>query len=160
LQGGAAFTGNGQLNLNGASAYVNLPNGLVSGLTNVTFEFWVTWNGGNGVWSRVFDFGSNSNGEDKQGTGQTYLFFTPQASSSSGTCRFAISTNSAGGEMPVNGAAALPVGQETHVAVVYNFVAGIVTLYLNGQPVAIAAATTPLNAINDINDWIGRSNWS
>ncbi|MDB6068165.1 MAG: C-terminal target protein [Pedosphaera sp.] len=154
--GGAAFTGVGQLNLLGSNGYVNLPNGLISGLTNVTFEAWVTWNGG-AAWQRIFDFGNNSNGENNQGTGLTYLILTP--SSGGGMLRFAASTNSGGGEVGVNGPSALIVGQRTHVAVAYDFVAGTAVLYADGQRVASGVASIPLGGITDINDWLGRSNW-
>src|SRR5207249_3082657 len=42
--GGAGFSGSGSLTLVGTNGYVNLPNGLISTLTNVTFETRVTWN--------------------------------------------------------------------------------------------------------------------
>ncbi len=157
VTGGAVFTGNGQLNLVGVNGYVNLPNGLISGLTNVTLEAWVTWNGG-AIWQRIFDFGSDSAGENNQGTGLTYLALTPQ--SGSGTVRFAITTNSGNGEMPVAGPGAFPIGQETHVAVSYDFVAGTSVLYLNGERVTNGPASIPLSAINDVNVWLGKSQWT
>ncbi|MDB6017906.1 MAG: domain containing protein [Pedosphaera sp.] len=156
--GGAAFNGSGQLSLLGTNGYVNLPNGLISSLTSLTIEAWVTWNGG-GVWQRLFDFGSNSNGENNQGTGLTYLMLTPLSVNSTGVWRFAITTNSAGSESALTGSAALPIGQQVHVAVTYDFVAGLAAVYLNGQQVATGPATIPLSAINDVNVWLGRSNW-
>ena len=63
---GAEFTG-GQLYLPGGgsdvAAYGDLPNGLISGLTDVTIEAWVT-NENAQNWARVFDFGSNEPGGD------------------------------------------------------------------------------------------------
>jgi len=55
------FTGS-QLTLPGGQqatggAYVDLPNGLASSLTNATFEAWYTINSATS-WPRVFDFGS------------------------------------------------------------------------------------------------------
>src|SRR5438876_7526466 len=73
--------------------------------------------------------------------------------------RFAISTNSGAGEMPTMGTNALPVGQQTHIAISYNFTAGASALYINGQRVRTGPASIPLQAINDINVWLGRSNW-
>src|SRR5207245_4223452 len=46
LVGSASFSGDGWLNLAGSNGYVDLPNRLISVLTNVTFEVWVTWSGG------------------------------------------------------------------------------------------------------------------
>jgi hypothetical protein len=156
LAGSASFTGNGKLNFPGTGGYVNLPNGLISGLTNLSIEAWVTWNGG-AINQRIFDFGDNSNGENNQGTGLTYIMLTPQ--NNDGVPRFAISTNSGGGEMATMGTNALSVGQQTYIAITYNFGAGTSALYVNGQRVRTGVAMIPLRAINDINDWLGRSNW-
>jgi glucose/arabinose dehydrogenase len=155
--GGATFTGNGQLNLSGSSAYVNLPNGLISGLTNVTLEAWVTWNGG-AAWQRIFDFGSSSAGENNQGTGLTYFMLTPQ--SGSGLMRFAMTTNSSSGEAGLQGPGPFPIGQPTHVAVSYDFLAGTAVLYENGQRITNGSAVIPLSGINDVNVWLGKSQWA
>src|SRR5438067_70945 len=68
---GATFDGTG-LHVPGSSssaAYVDLPNGIVSGsldqtpgYASATYEFWVTVNS-NLSYSRVFDFGTNTVGE-------------------------------------------------------------------------------------------------
>src|SRR5262249_4355298 len=149
--GMAAFTGDGRLNLFGG--YVDLPNGLISGLYSATFEAWLTWNGG-GNWQRIFDFGDNSNGENNQGTGLTYVMLTPQ--DLSGVLHFAISTNA---EQTTVWNGPLPIGQQTHVAVTYDFISGSASLFVNGQLVANGSALIPLSAIRDINVWLGRSNW-
>ena len=108
VQGGASFTGDGKVNLLGANGFVDLPNGLISGLTNVTFEAWLIWNGG-AQWQRIFDFGSNSAGENGQGTGQT-LSLTPR--SSADVIRFAATTNSNASQILV-GCAADPADRPT-----------------------------------------------
>ena len=36
---------------------------------------------GGGAWQRIFDFGTNSSGEDAQGTGLNYLYLTPSSGS-------------------------------------------------------------------------------
>jgi cytochrome c len=156
VNGTASFTGSGMLTLNGTDGYVNLPNGLISGQNSATFETWLTWNGG-GNWQRIFDFGDNDQGENNQGNGLTYVILTPR--SFEGVLRFAISTNAGNGEMPTVWTNALPVDQPTHLAVSYDFVSGTAVLYVNGQRVSTGPAIIPLNAINDINVWLGRSNW-
>ncbi len=157
VQGGAAFTGDGKLNLMGANGFVDLPNGIISSLTNVTLEAWITWNGGS-QWQRVFDFGSNSGGENGQGTGQTYLMLTPR--SGSGVLAFAITTNSSAGEIGLGATQALPIGQQVHLAVNYDFLAGTADLFLNGQDIATSLASFPLNRISDVNVWLGKSQWN
>jgi hypothetical protein len=105
----------------------------------------------------VFDFGSNNAGEDNQGTGLTYLMFTPR--SNTGGPRFAATTTSGAGEIGTTWTNAFPIGQPAHVAISYNFVAGTCALYFNGQRVSTGPATVPLSGINDVNVWLGRSNW-
>lgn len=157
LHGAGTVTGNGQLTLPGTTGYVELPGGIISSLTNVTFEAWVTWRGTR-TWERIFDFGSNTGGAGGQGTGETYLFLTPLGGS--GVVRFAATANSNGNETPVlNGSASLAYNKPTHLAVTYNFSAGAARLYLNGQRIATGTATIPLSSINDVNVWLGRSQW-
>ena len=56
--------------------------------------------------------------------------------------------------------AALSTNQQTHLVVTYSMDIGAARLYVNGQRVASGAATIPLNTINDINNWLGRSQWN
>src|SRR6478609_5796056 len=83
LQGGAVLDGAGHATLDGVDDYVNLPNGLVSHLTDVTLVAWLAWNGGS-CWQRVFDFGSTDSGEDNVGNATTSLFATPKRCPGSG----------------------------------------------------------------------------
>ena len=162
LKGTGNFSGTGQLTLPGGApgsdaGFVDLPNGIISSLTNATIEAWVNWNGG-GIWQRIFDFGSNDAGEDQQGTGLTYFGMIPTASS--GFLRFNVTTNSGAGENPVLDApTALPTNALTHVALSYNPVAGAVRMYMNGVRVGMAAGVIPLSGIIDVNNWLGKSNW-
>ena len=66
LVGTGDFTGDGKLNLTGVDGYVDLPNGIISSLTNATFETWITWNSAR-TWERIFDLGSSTGGEDVSG---------------------------------------------------------------------------------------------
>ena len=85
LEGGATISGNA-VQLNGTGAYVNLPAGLITGLTSVTFEAWFTCAANNGTWTRIWDFGDTN---PDSGAGRRYVFFTPK--SGSVTSRYAIS---------------------------------------------------------------------
>ncbi len=182
--GGTAnnYNGTGQLNLSGGAggsgtaSYVNLPNGLVSGLQSVTIEGWVTWNGPtNSPWQRIFDFGrnlaTNSVGdylEDQfNATGASYFFFTPFANSAgtagqgtSNRMRFATRQSIGIETALLEGAGAMTVSNQTHFAVVYDAPSGVARLYLNGQRVATAPAIQPLKGIEDLNVWLGRSQFS
>lgn len=167
------FTGDGRLNLAGGAwdavppgAYVNLPNGLVSSLTSMTIETWFNWAGPAGsAWQRVFDIGRNS-AFDVDGNfiedqfanpGVSYTYLSPR--SGSNTLRFAIKEGE-GAESPVLDAAPITPGTDVCVTVVYDTAAGAARLYLNGQRVASGPITLPLSVIEDLNVYLGRSNWT
>jgi hypothetical protein len=44
--------------------------------------------------------------------------------------------------------------------VAYDFLAGTSELFLNGQSIATGAAPIPLDQINDVNVWLGKSQWN
>lgn len=151
------LSGAGFLDLAGTTSdeYVDLPNGIVSSLSDATFEAWVTWTGGS-AWQRVFDFGSNQGGEDAQGTGETYLFLTPRHSNSSGVLRVAFSTDGNANETQINAAAALALDRETHLAVVVD-AGNQIVLYIDGALEASVSFSGQLSDIIDVNNWLGRS---
>lgn len=154
----ATLDGSGTLVLAGGSSdqYVDLPNDLVSTLTDATIEAWLVWNGGN-PWQRVFDFGDNSSAtEGQQGSsGTSYLFLTA-ATSGSNVAR--ITFRQAGmTEVRVEASAPLASGSLIHVAVVVDDTANELRLYVDGARAAAGALMEPLSGINDINNWIGRS---
>lgn len=155
------LSGAGSLTLSGvdSSECVDLPNGIISGLTDATLEVWVTWDGGN-PWQRIFDFGSNSGGEGAQGNGQTYLFLTPMALNSSGLLRVAFSTNGNGSaETFVDGTAALGSGV-SQVAVVVNDSNDTLELYRDGALEGSEVLTESLSGLSDVNNWLGRSQFT
>jgi autotransporter-associated beta strand protein len=115
------------ISLNGHNQYVMPPVGMLDSVTNFTVAAWVNWSGG-AAWQRIFDFGN--------GTGQ-YMFLTPL--SGSGTLRFAITTNGAGGEQMLD-TAPMPSNQWVHVAVTLNGDTG--TLYTNGVLATTASGFT------------------
>lgn len=151
----------GEAVLDGAGGYIDLPNGLLSTLTNVTVEAWVTWNG-LGNWARIFDFGNSTTGETSPsqaiGTGLNYMFLTPNGAGS-GRARFAITDSNNGGERPIlNDAESFPVGEQAHIAVSYG--GGLARMFVNGRLAASGALQVPLSALQDVNNWLGRSQWA
>jgi Concanavalin A-like lectin/glucanases superfamily len=163
---GTTLAGDGTLPVSGehSGQYVNLPNGIVSGLADATFEAWLTWNGG-GAWQRIFDFGSSAGGEDMPGpTGVSYLFLTTASSLDTGrmlapALRVAYSQNGVDDEEICYAAAPFPTGTETHVAVVIDQTAKTMSLYEDGARLRECALTRPLSAIDDVNNWLGHSNY-
>ena len=158
-----AFTGNGELMLTaGTSGYVALPSGLISCLSEVSFEAWVTWvPSANPGWQRIFDFG-NSSGSGFSSRGITYLFLTPDGANWTAhnvtDLHFVASTNSNAEETPwLDWTNILPANVTSFVAVTYSPLRGIAKMYLNGQLAAVGKASIPLSAIIDANDWLGKS---
>ena len=146
----------GELELAGTDSdqYVDLPNGLISGLKDATFEAWLEWNGGRS-WQRIFDFGNSYEGEDLQGGGFTYLFLTP--SDLYDSLRLAYSLAGADEETVADAQAELPAGSVSHVVAVIDDTNDTMSVYLDGSRKASVAWTGELGAISDVNNWLGRS---
>ncbi|HWA75151.1 MAG TPA: LamG domain-containing protein [Polyangiaceae bacterium] len=137
--------------------YIELPNKILSPLTNATIEVWTTWSGGTN-WQRIFDFGSSTDAEGVRDFGATYLFLTPKGAS--GPLRASFSVSGSGSETVVNGSAALPSGTMSHVSVVVNDSADQLSVYLNGTSVGSTTFTGHLSGLNDVNTWLGRSQFA
>jgi hypothetical protein len=129
--------------LNGGGEYVNLPTGIVSGLSDFTVSAWVN-PASDDTWSRVFDFGT--------GTGD-YMFLTNNGGGTG--VRFAITTGA--GEQQINSNMHLPLNTWSHLAVTLSANTG--TLYINGNLVGTNTNMTlhPSNLGNTNQNWIGRS---
>jgi hypothetical protein len=169
----ATLTDTGSLTLTGGNTtsppHVNLPNGIISALTNATFEVWLTWNQSGTTsqnWHRIFDFGTTGTEDfapnaSPATTGTQYLFLTCRAGISPLVLRGAFTTANAAGEVVVNASAELPRGTQQHVALVLDDQNNQMTLYLNGMPqTSLLNFTGQLSGISDVNNWLGRSQFS
>lgn len=181
--GGASLSGQGTLTLVGLTGpeaqYVALPHALLRQLHDATFEAWINWagsaahDGTRTPWQRIFDFGEGTNGlEGEQGSGadaRSYLFVTPQSvpriAGEVPSTRVAYQVphdpQSSSLETVVN-TTPLAIDVDTQVAVVIDSGAHLMSLFVNG---VMAGAVTllqddPLSYVYDINDWLGRSQFS
>ena len=157
LQATATISNNAVV-LDGVSAYVNLPNNLVTGLTSLSFEAWVTESGGGG-WARLLDFGNSVGGEDAQGGGTSYMFLAWPA----------------GGGNSLRGCYRLPGAAETILDVSPRPVQGVphhlvwtqdasnhvARIYLDGVQIGANEnfTDTPVAVGATVNDWLGRSQY-
>ena len=171
---GAEFTGS-RLRLpggpSGEAPYGDLPNGLVSGnSTNntgtgqFTFETWFKHNASR-TWSRIFDFGS-SNGEELTapgggGTGTDYLELSAQVDNNVNNRRLELrNEDPAGGGIVTADVATSTFNTDTHIAVTWDERTGGVNLYENGVRTGGFTTDDAMSQINDVNVWLGRSNWT
>lgn len=162
LMGGAVLDGSGGVELNGVSHYVDLPNGLVSGLSSLSVVVWLEWHGalspGRECWQRIFDFGNNSSGEGQAGVDASSLFLTPW------NCNNGVFLlmYEASGPVAVLSGAPFPSAEPVQAAAAIDGELSRATLYVNGAAVAVGDAggfPRALREEEDLNDWLGRSQW-
>jgi len=173
------FTGN-RVTLSGGgsinSPYIDLPNGLLSnnstnkgGSGQVSFEGWVKVTG-NHSWSRLFDFGSSGTccgpgseipGPGGSGEGIDYMFYSAEVGTDTGTRRIDL-TNRDGGDHGTVGSQ-FGVGnfnRDMHYVVTWDERTGEIKTYEDGNVVATMTTVAAMSEINDVNVWLGRSNWT
>lgn len=148
--------------------YVELPDGIISSLLSATFEGWVVWQPPPELpkpfWERIFDFGVSTAGEDLRESGKSYIFFAPgMAGSRPPASRTAFLDDALDAEVILDAPPTepFPLDVETHFAVVVDVAAEQLRLYINAveaaQPVTLSE---PLSAIEDVNNWLGRSQFA
>lgn len=136
--------------------YVDLPDRLVSILAELTIEAWVAWTPEDTVWPRIFDFGDSVNGR-----GTSYLFLTAASRMNPPALHAAFSTNDFLAEtLRLAAPTTLPTNVLTHVAVSYSPLLNQAKLYLDGELMNTGVATVPLSQINDVNNWLGKSQFN
>lgn len=183
--GFSQFSGTKLMLSGGSSAtagYADLPNGLLSGLSvnnggtgQVTLEGWVQLTGAQ-TWARLFDIGAASTGEITNiggtFTGVNY-FCLAQNAGNRDWARCEIANNGFNGGPNVTSTKdftmdnitclynGVPSGLGlTHYAVTWNEATGEVIVYLNGLEATRYTTATKFNGINDVNFWLGRSNFN
>ncbi len=177
LGAGANFTGS-RITLPGGNSatagYVDLPNLLLStngaangGSGQITLEGWVK-NNGNQNWGRIFDFGSGTAGEvtgpGGAFEGRDYFFL----SSADGTNPQRHNTGfrnliAPTGSDTGNGWDTANANRDYHFAITWDEATGVILCYENGSLAAgytVNAANDKFSTIQDVNVWLGRSNWN
>jgi hypothetical protein len=126
-------------------AYVSLPRGILSQLSQVTIATWVKLTSST-AFQRIFDFGVDTN---------TFMYLVN--ATGSGIVRFRIVSTSLNKNQVVEGAEGVPVGRWAHVAVTLGD--NGVSIYLDGAQVAqqAPAIMRPSDLGDTGNNFIGRS---
>lgn len=155
------------------SAYVDLPNGLITTAVNsgtagtFSFSLWFSVSQ-NRDWAPPLSFGTTDGGENgNTGAGASaYLQLIADTGDSANT--FRLTSHSAGGQelgvSQANGAVA-PVGSQISVIGVFDQSGGqpgTLTFYVNGVAVGsnTLAAPLDLSTFTNNNNWLGRSQWN
>jgi hypothetical protein len=163
---GSAFSGTGHLTVLG-NGYLDLPDHIISGLSNLTIEAWVTLqSAAPGGWQRVFDFGGNDAGTNAAGTGTNYFCLTPSRGDAHviGFIETGSNPNTTPADtnaLNLNGTSAMAVGAETYVVITYDSKAGSCQMFVNGALVSSVSGRSlnPLSKFSDYNNYLGRSQY-
>jgi uncharacterized repeat protein (TIGR03806 family) len=176
---GSQFTGH-QLILPGGNpdiaAYIALPKGLLSsnstnygGTGQFSIEGWIRITGEQ-PWCRFFDFGSSGvkggPGLEIIGPGGTqegldYLMYSAEINRDENARRLELRDDDppGGGTRTVDTFVRSSLGEVHHFVVTWNEKIGEIRAYENGKQVCFVFVTAAMSNINDINSWIGRSQW-
>src|SRR6516162_3142186 len=135
--GTAQFTGLAPSGTN--CDYIELPPGLISNYTTVTFELWIDV-GANGTWEEIYAFGNQTSG----GAGANMLMFCPHTGSAPPDFRMSYAQAAPGynDEHVANGVGILDNLGPMSVACVYDPPHNTMSLYTNGVLVAFLSPVT------------------
>jgi hypothetical protein len=156
---GTTLDGNGLVTMSGdGREYVDLPNGIVSSLTDVTIVAWMTWTGG-AAYQRIFDFGSSDNGEGLGMSGRSYLAVLPMTGFED-QAKPGLGAELKAPGFPTVTLASVEDMDDRFAQVSLVFKSGVsAALYLDGTLLATEPTTITLADIDDRNNWIGQSQW-
>lgn len=157
---GASLTGTGTLTTNGTDVqFVDLPNRIISSLTDVTIVTWTNWVDG-AAYGRVFDFGiSDTQVEGQRGAGRSYVAVMPKTGFDNQA------KPGLGGEIKVPGFDTVTLASTENMKnraaqVSLVFRGGVsAALYIDGNLLAIQPTAITLADIDDRNNWIGQSQY-
>jgi len=164
------------------SAYLDLPNGIVSSRPSVSFEAWITPHSSK-AWQRIFDFGSTSLtvGPGAQAGEIIDTTTAPGAFIADDDLCLSLNNNGVFGshrmEAKLNGAGTVTVdtdystvttaGTQYHFVMTVQDAAGssgtagcLAKWYRNGVLSGTLNLPFRLADMNDVNNWIGRSMWA
>jgi len=171
----------GNASIASIAAYIDLPNHILSSQTNITIEIWATPRSAQN-WGRIMDFGRTTEAGDGFGAvgewtglpGASTPNNTSQSdgimlSSSIGTdlTQQRFEARHSGTVYTVNTALATTAGVQHHYAI--TFTDGLGTFgsaggrwqwYRDGDIVDFLDVSNHLASIQDVNNWLGRSEWS
>ena len=182
---GATFTGSGlripggttgNVAANSIAAYVDLPNGLFSSLTNFTLEIWATPQSAQN-WMRLVDIGRAAEAGDGLGAAGEYTgtpgSAAPGSTSASDNLMLSASVGTDLGQqrlearldgtaVTIDSGVPTAAGAMHHYALTFTDTAtgGTVRWYRDGTFISSLDVTFHLAQLEDVNNWLGRGQWS
>src|SRR5262249_51924378 len=136
LQGSASLTGT-NLHLNGSSGcFATLPPNITSNYTQMTVEFWADIAAGNPIWTRVFSFGDQTGGGQKN-SGVDYC---PYAA---GNYQNLDLSNTGGVDAYANNNAGLIGSNNVHITVIVDSVGGALGYYKGTSVISTLNGAVP-----------------
>ncbi len=187
---GATYTGNalrvpggttGNVAANSISAYIDLPNAILSSHTNITIEIWATpLTTPN--WARIMDFGRAVQAGDGLGAAGEYTGAPGTAAPGTTQSSDDITLSAANGTnyniqrfegklgtfaTTLDAGLTTTLGVQHHYAITFTDGAGAAgsaggrwQWFRDGDAVAFLDVTNHLASMQDVNNWLGRSQWS
>jgi hypothetical protein len=146
----AGKIGNGLTLILASKGYVAMPAGLLANACEATIATWVYVNSDSNAWSRIWDFGNDTN---------AYMFLT-RITNTDQLARFGITNTGGSHEELIVGQTPVPYRKWTHVAVVLGPSGG--TLYFDGVVYGTnpSMVLRPADLGSTANNYIGRSQYS
>jgi hypothetical protein len=154
---GTTLDGSGLVTMDGnGRQYVDLPNGIVSTLTDITVVTWLTWSGG-AAYQRIFDFGISTQGEGVGDSGRSFVAVMPMTGFED-QAKPGLGAEVKAPGFPTVTLASTEAMRDRAAQVSFVFRGGVsAALYLDGNRLASGATTITLADIDDRNNWLGQS---
>jgi hypothetical protein len=147
--------------LDGDDDYIRLPQGLLSGLSSTTLSIWFKVDGGPG-YVRILDFGAGSTDPAVEGdgsVGRSYIALTPATGLERTGLAALASSSGSGDEVAIDTELEVRDDVLHQVNIVVDSAQSSLRLYLDGAPAGEAALPFELAEIEDVNNWLGRSQY-
>jgi autotransporter-associated beta strand protein len=190
---GATYTGSalripggttGNVPISAMSAYIDLPNGIISSQTNITIEIWATPLSAPS-WARIMDFGScaeagdglgaageytGASGDPAPGSTSSYtgIMLTADEGSSSTNLNYQrLEAKLTGTNFTFDAGLATTLGVQHHYAITFTDGIGTYTnqggrwqWFRDGYSAGFVDVNFHLASVTDVNNWLGRSAFS
>lgn len=139
----------GSVILNGEGAFLSLPPGTLSKLTEATLDIWVRWWGGSDN-QRILNFGAAPDDGDAP---DNYLSISPRGSNDVLSVQYRTDPDERGERLDAD--FALPTDSIQHLTLVVSV--DKLTLYANGELAESASTRHRLEDLDDDANWLGRA---